>query len=243
MATTPNIQVTEVDQSQSQKVVTINEAFIQFDNAQNRAINIDISGGATTVNDEQFNNNAVFIFGGTPGSPTAINIPARSRFFGVDNQSDDDIVITPTGTGTIETVTVPAGEQFLVHSDGSIARCYGAGGAESGGIQLPAFIPGTIPAPSQILNRLIVTSDFTIPANSGLILSEAFIAPTNATGLSVRRNGITFGTIDFAAESTTGVFSSSAPEVFTSGDIIEIQAAALVDPTFADISITIGASS
>lgn len=126
---TSNLGITELLESQSNKVVTVNEAFEALDNAGNRAFTQAVTGTADEIDAADFTRNTMFILTGTPGAPFVLTVPATARLFAIRNESDDECEVDAGGV----TEFVPAGEARILHSDGTdIVSLGGGGGGTSG---------------------------------------------------------------------------------------------------------------
>lgn len=68
---------------------------------------------------------------------------------------------------------------------------------------------------------------------------RAGIAATAQTDFDVRRNGVSVGTIRFAASGTVATFIMVQSQVFQVGDVLKIIAPASPDATLADISFSL----
>lgn len=82
------------------------------------------------------------------------------------------------------------------------------------------------------------TFDFpgTFAANFAGSFATAGIAALNPTVISVRKNGVEFCTLKFTGKA--GVFTSPQTS-FVVGDLLEMVAPAIADPTLAELSITL----
>jgi hypothetical protein len=96
------------------------------------------------------------------------------------------------------------------------------------------------PADGAIVLTFPVVRNFTLPANlTGSGARSAAPATATAT-FTLKRNGSSFGTVEFASTATTGTFSSTLTS-FTPGDLFTIEAPNPQDTTLANIGITIKA--
>ena len=69
----------------------------------------------------------------------------------------------------------------------------------------------------------------------------AGVAATAITNFDIRRNGVSIGTISWAAAAQVPTFTLAANENFLQGERLEIVAPAIPDSTLADISLSIRA--
>lgn len=114
----------------------------------------------------------------------------------------------------------------------------------TGGIQvnqtpydLSAYVPG-VPTASTDLMIFVAVRAYTIPANFVGSAAKSFVAATNSTVYSVKKNGTQFATITWASSGTVGSFSVQASESFGVGDILSVVAPAVADSTHGNISWT-----
>jgi hypothetical protein len=98
-------------------------------------------------------------------------------------------------------------------------------------------------APANNAKVLIFRADraYQIPINLTGSQAGADTAATASTVFTLYKNGVSIGTITFAASGTTGTFAFAAAVSFAIGDKLTIQNQATADTTLADISITINA--
>jgi hypothetical protein len=99
------------------------------------------------------------------------------------------------------------------------------------------FINGK-PIGSEIIMKAISVRKFTIASNFSGSLAYCTIAATGNPVFSILKNGVSVGTITFAAGATTGSFSATGVLTFNAGDVIYVTAPASADATLSDIAIT-----
>jgi hypothetical protein len=101
------------------------------------------------------------------------------------------------------------------------------------------FLPG-VPDSSEEIMRFVLPRDVLFEDDFAGSQANAGVAATGSTVLNVQVDGVTVGTITFAAAGTTGTFATSAGELTVSaGEVLSIVAPATADATLADISITL----
>lgn len=103
------------------------------------------------------------------------------------------------------------------------------------------FITGK-PDPSAVMLQFIVVRKIKIGANFIGCRSTADTAATATTVFSIYQNNTSKGTLTYAANGTSGVFSNVAEYSYVPGDIFKIVAPATVDSTLTNIRITIAAA-
>jgi hypothetical protein len=88
----------------------------------------------------------------------------------------------------------------------------------------------------------VVARAFSIPSGGTLSQGSAGKAAGSAYSFSLNKNGVSFGTVNFAASATTATFTVASATSFAAGDVISIVAAASPDVSIADIAITLAAA-
>lgn len=140
MAFTDVLNITEVEASQSQKEVTINEALNALAVASNSSVTILVADVTSlqiesVAPDYVFDRSVVFelVPDGTPPSAAfTVELPATERLFVVRNLTAQDatIEVDPDSDGADgTTVTIPAGETRILFSNGlDVVDLSGSGG-------------------------------------------------------------------------------------------------------------------
>lgn len=138
MSTTNNLAVTELAPGQSQKDVTVNTGFEDFDNAVAGAIDINCStGGTITLSRSQWLNSVLHLTG-SPGAGFNIVVPTNKKIYVIDNASSQTATVkTPSGTG----IAVAAANIQLVRSDGTNVVAINTASV-SGGVTLAGDVTG-----------------------------------------------------------------------------------------------------
>lgn len=87
------------------------------------------------------------------------------------------------------------------------------------------------------LHIFTVPVSYTINFTSSIARSKIY--STNAFEFTILKNGISVGTLSFAAGSIFGVFSSTIVCSVIAGDTLEFKSQLVSDPTFSDVSISL----
>lgn len=89
------------------------------------------------------------------------------------------------------------------------------------------------------IGRFLFTTQVTFKA--GLVESQASAkaAATAETVFSLKKNGVEFGTVTYAAEGTTGTFAATSDTTFSGGDTLTVVAPNPMDATLAGVLMTI----
>ncbi len=133
MATTPNLELTHIVSSQSQKEVTANAAFDGFDGAISDSLSKTVASSDITLTDPEALQNAYFIMSGAQGANIDLFVPDfNKKFYIVDNRCTGGFTITvkySTGSGII----VVNGDIVFLYADGTnVLQVSGAGGSTVG---------------------------------------------------------------------------------------------------------------
>lgn len=94
------------------------------------------------------------------------------------------------------------------------------------------------PDVSQVILRHVAPIAFTIPANCTGSICKAETATTAQADFNLLKNGVSFGTLRFAASGTTASFIGVSATAFVVGDILKIVAPASQDATLEDMAFT-----
>ena len=105
-----------------------------------------------------------------------------------------------------------------------------------------AFTKTGTPSASEILHSQIFTRTVVLPV--GLSGSQAYadVTATAASSLNLQKNGVSFGSIDFAIGSNAGTFTSASEVSFAVGDRLSVIAPNPADATLADLTIALSAT-
>lgn len=123
---------------------------------------------------------------------------------------------------------------------------YSQGGGSGGGgtsnvNDLHFYFPGpALYTGSQVLVVDNQIENVTLP--TGLVGSKATcdVAPTGSISVAIKKNGVSVGSIDFAANTTTGTFTFSSDVLFTSGgDQLTLVAPSSPDATFTGLAVSL----
>lgn len=100
------------------------------------------------------------------------------------------------------------------------------------------FAPG-LGTNSQILLRVKLARAVTFPASATLSQASASANATGSTTFTLKKNGSSFATVNYAASSSSGTWTQASDAVFAAGDLLEIDGPATADATLADVGITL----
>lgn len=101
------------------------------------------------------------------------------------------------------------------------------------------FVNGK-PLAQEILMRAVACRAFTIPVNCAGSFAFCSIAATSNFNITILKNGVAVGAIDYAANSLTGVFTMATALTLNVGDQLALRCTpAAQDATLSDLTIAI----
>lgn len=107
---------------------------------------------------------------------------------------------------------------------------------------IPFYIEGLL-TDSEIIYRLMTTKGFILPVSSGnAYAAEATVAAAGSYVITMKKNGVSLGTITWSAAATEGVFSIAGATTFNPGDILSLEGASSADTALKNIAIILPAS-
>jgi hypothetical protein len=114
------------------------------------------------------------------------------------------------------------------------------GGVTGGGYyDLGGYWRGQLPATTDAVQRVVVVRTVSLLAGLPGSLASCIVAPTGNVSMALLADGVSIGSIDFAAGSTAGTFTFPSPVTIWSGQIFEVDPPNPQDATFSDVSWTI----
>lgn len=105
-------------------------------------------------------------------------------------------------------------------------------------IDIGVTVPG-VGVNNQILIRFKMTRAVTFPASAPLSQASASTAATASTTYTLKKNGASFATVNYAIAATAGIWTQASDAIFAAGDLLEIDGPATADATLADVGITL----
>jgi hypothetical protein len=103
---------------------------------------------------------------------------------------------------------------------------------------IAVFAPG-VGTNAQTLMRVALARAVTFPAGASLSQAKASAAATGSTTFTLKKNGTSFATVNFASSATSGTWTQASDAVFAAGDILEIDGPATADATLSEVGITV----
>jgi hypothetical protein len=235
---TPNLAIPHIAAAQNQKEITANDAFDRLDEAITGRLTVDLAAGDVTLTTSQYRRHVAFAALNV-ASGRELVLPVLRRVIVVDNAAGAaDLVIRQGST----TVTVPAGASQLLHTTGSAGGLVAvAPAAQTGGaapFDIAVYFPGQPEAAERLL-KLEVARGFNLPADLAGSRGHADTAATALAELAILQNGVSVGSITFAAASQDAAFTLVGGLALVPGDRLELVAPATQDATLAGLALTL----
>ncbi|MDD3030549.1 MAG: hypothetical protein PHS57_09820 [Alphaproteobacteria bacterium] len=232
MTTTPNLLIDHIAAAQAQKEVTANTAFDALDKALCQFTSLALADANLALTDAQMLGNMALKFTGSLTAARTITVPARAKFLYVENGTTGGFALsvkTPSGTA----VSLGSGERKFLYCNGSDFSVV----AEAG-VAAPYDVGGSFvgkPSAGTVIMRFPMPRAVRFLSGMALSKGVAATAATAAVSFSLRKNGIEFATMNFAASATNPTFICTATTDFAAGDILTLVAPATPDDTLSDI--------
>lgn len=126
------------------------------------------------------------------------------------------------------------GLQQPVWFDGTQWQPFGYPSYPSSPYDAGGYYPST-PGSSVMMTRHVFTRAVTFPVDLTGSQGDAETAATSDTNFDLQKNGVSFGTMTFAAAATTATFTCASGASFSAGDVLTVIAPGTPDATLADI--------
>jgi hypothetical protein len=163
---TQNLAVTELEPSQAQPHIVINEAFRIFDQAIAGKLAKTLTGSTSLTSQESVN--SIIDFTGTPGTEVTVTVPDTAKTWVVRNSTNSSITFKPaSGSG----VTINPGELRMLVCDGvdiSGVTASGGGGSGTGSLDNDTTLGDgtagdkTITADTGVVNKPYLRFDYAV---------------------------------------------------------------------------------
>lgn len=232
---TPILNLTEVSASQNQKEVTINAMVEGLEAATQDFTTHDGTSGDVTPSDADFRGYFRHVVENV-STARDFNVPGIKRFFAVTADSGNSADVT-VKRGTAE-FALSAGDSGVFYCDATTNGLVQiAAGAGSGNVAPGGYFSGS-PGSSELMMQYVCAEAYTLPASATGSQGFAGTAATAQTDIDIQKNGVSIGTMRFAASGTTASFVGVSETSFAAGDRLQLVAPGSADATLADISAT-----
>ena len=230
-----NLNITQMTEAQVNKEVTVNDQTGSLDAAITENVDLDFTSGNLTISDAQFVGNQVFVATNLSVARTLTTPATTKRLFVVDNTAGTNTLSVITGSTTIVMV---AGEVATFYTDGVANGLVLVSNSNAAPFDIGSFYVGA-PTSSFALMRYVFTRAVTFP--SGLTGSQglALVAATAQTDVDIQKNGVSVGTMRWAAAGTVATFIAASPITMAAGDELRLIAPGTADATLADLFFTL----
>lgn len=238
MTTTPNLAIEHIAANQSQKEVTANTAFDALDKAFCQPTDIALADANLTVPDAQFLGSVYLRFTGTLTAARTITVPAKAKLIIVENSTTGGFSVgvkTPAGVA----VNLNSGDRKLLFGNGTTLLQLSEVNAVS---TAPYDIGGTVggmPGAGAVLVRFPMSRAVRFPAGMTGSRGVAGEAASATTVFALKKNGVDFGTMQFAASANTATFTAASNTDFAAGDVLTVIAPNPADGNLADIGFSL----
>lgn len=192
------------------------------------------ASGVLTYHDERSSSGGIFDHGAAaPGGVSSVNgetgavTITASDLTDFAEAVDDRVAALLAGAGLTLTYN-DAGNLLTIELP---AQPYDVGGGCTGA-----------PSASLVLMRYPVPRAITFPASLTNSRGVAATAATAQTDFDILRNGVSFGTMRFAASGTTASFIAASQTAFVAGDVLTVVAPATPDATLAHVGFSLAAT-
>lgn len=238
---TPNLNITAMTSTQSQKEVTANAAFTDLDNAICNVITANISAAsvgfvmpASTVLNSQ-----IEFVGSAPVAVVTCILPAVKHIYVVRNSTAQDIRLQTSALTNASGCTIVSNTFAIVSHTGSgglirhVVSTVGA--AASSPYDVGGYFPAGASVNNQVISSFIFVRSVDFPPALTGSKARLITSTTGATTFSLKRNGTEFGQLKFGAGDASATFSAVATAVFSTGDYLQVVAPASADATAAGL--------
>ena len=249
MGTTPRLLIAEVAQTQAQWDQTVNDGFVDLENAITDTYAIDFTSANINLSVTAMVENQFFLCQNVNTDRT-LTFPANVTTFDetrrvviVHNESTNvgNVSIVPSG-GTQIVNLIPGGTAviYLKGAVGYLASVYSSTTPSSDtSYDTSIFISGA-PATNDEVFRYMFPRTVTYSSNFSGSRASVRVNPTNNYTFTIDKNGSNVGNLQIDTAGTA-VFAtnSAATVVFAPGDVLTVNTSSVADATLNDIGITL----
>jgi len=155
-------------------------------------------------------------------------------------QGSENAVAPATPPAGYVSLYAKTDKQWYYKDDAGVEHSLRGGTGLPGGstYDISSWISGVLTV-SQVLQSTRIARGLSYPIGMAGSQASSTVAATASTVLSVQKNDVEFGTITFAAASSTGVFAAASAVTLVAGDRLSVVGPATPDTTLAGLSITL----
>lgn len=232
-----NLNLPQMSANQAQKEVTHNDGIGALDAAITENFEADVTAGNVSLTNAQFREAVHFLVSGATVAGRELTVPAiKHAFFVTADPGNSDPISVVRGTTSF---SIEPNTTSLFYTDSTangLVQVAGGGGSTS--TKIGSFFVG-VPGAGDAFLKYVFTEAISIPAGMTGSQGAAAVAATAQSDFDVLKNGVSVGTIRFAASATTSTFIMGSPTSFVAGDVLDITAPNPQDATLSDIALTI----
>lgn len=228
-----NLGLPVMVENQTGKEVTFNDALAIIDSAITEVFVADVSAGNVVLTNAQFQQMARINLYGAATAGRTVTVPALKRGFIVTADALNTDAVTLVRGST--TISFPANEARMCFTDGTANGLISF--AVGSVFDVSVFLPGLM-TNAALAVRHVCGRPYTFPEDMLGSLADALAAPSDGDViLSLKKNGVEFGTATIANGDTTATFVSDETS-FVVGDVFSVVGPALADSTMTDLALT-----
>ncbi len=221
MPTTPNLNLTHVEESQNQKEVTANEALDGLDQALagHETADFDFPSDANyTPTPADARGSLSFDVVSTFGSLSATRdliVPTAAKLYVIVNSTTGGQAINVTTSGGTG-ILVENGTRRLLYCDGTNVVATSGDPFDVGG-----FLSGT-PAISQMVWKVVFTRHVSFPDDFAGSEGHLETAPSGSLVIDIQKNSSSIGAMTFATATVATFATTGGATTFVPGDTLEL---------------------
>jgi hypothetical protein len=233
---TPNLAIPYITASQNQKEATHSTGMALLDAAITEVLVVSVSAGNAAPSAAEYRACARIAITGATTAGRTVTLPVIKRpiFISLDAASTKAVSVV-RGSASF---TILPGMTLYAYTDGATNGLLRLG--EFGPYYAAPWIRGT-PGAGELLYRFRVREASTLLPDLLGWSAQADVAATASAVFDVRKNGVSVGSMTFAAAGTVATLATSGgtAQSFAANDFLDIVAPSPADATLADVTINL----
>lgn len=242
MGVTSHLNLTELEQNQSNRYITINNALEALAAAGNARLPKTVSGTSdVTLSADECTRYAYYVASGGTGNFNFVflgEIGANNadRLFVFKNASSYVATVKSDDTGT--TVVVPAGASCLIHqSHDDMVKLAEYDGQTVSPYDIGLFLPGQPDAGVECF-KFVAVRDIDFADDFAGAVGHCGTNPTSTAAFDVLLNGSTIGSVSISSGGTFTFNTTGGAVSMSAGDRLSMTSPSPQDATLASIAMT-----
>lgn len=242
MSTSTILGITELEQNQNNRYITINNMLAALEQAGNAKLAKTVSGSSdVSLTDDECTRYAYYVASGGTGNfnfvfQGEIGLNNANRLFFFKNESSYVATVKSDAAGT--TVTVKAGASCVIHQDhDDMVKIAEFDGLTTAPYDIGGFIPG-LPDDGVECFKFVAVRAIDFADNFSGSVGHCGVNPTATAAFDVLKNGTSIGSISI---STSGVFTFNTTGAGTSlaaGDRLSVTSPSPQDATLSNVAFS-----